>query len=131
VGAPIKIANFSSVFYLSYPPETPYGGLLYYLLREKGIHIWEYRPCFFSMAHTDEDIARVTEAFKESIAEMQAAGFLPKPSENVPENGIANLNRRNTPPQPGAKLGRDPEGNPAWYIPDPERPGKYLQIAGV
>ncbi|PAX59717.1 type I polyketide synthase [Brunnivagina elsteri] len=131
VGAPIKIAHFSSVFYLSYPPEAPYSGLLYYLLREKGVHIWEYRPCFFSMAHTDEDIARVTEAFKESIAEMQAAGFLPKASGSAQENDISNPKRRNTPPQPGAKLGRDPEGNPAWYIPDPERSGKYLQVSGV
>jgi hypothetical protein len=134
VGAPIKIAHFSSFFYIKYPQDAPYGSLLYYLLREKGIHIWEYRPCFFSLAHTDEDINRVTQAFKESVAEMQMAGFLP--SSAVSSNESINPNSygktgvdRNSPPQPGAKLGKDPTGNPAWYVPDPNRPGKYLQVS--
>ncbi len=35
------------------------------------------------------------------------------------------------PPVPGAKLGRDPDGKPAWYVSDPDRPGKYLQVAEV
>jgi glutamate-1-semialdehyde aminotransferase len=135
VGAPIKIAHFSSFFYIKYPSEVPYGSLLYYLLREKGIHIWEYRPCFFSLAHTDEDINRVTQAFKESVAEMQMAGFLPS-FASASSNGSINPTSygkssvdRNSPPQPGAKLGKDPTGNPAWYVPDPDRPGKYLQVS--
>jgi acyl carrier protein len=28
----------------------------------------------------------------------------------------------------GARLGRDADGNAAWFLPDPDRPGKYLQI---
>ena len=35
------------------------------------------------------------------------------------------------PPVPGARLGRDPSGSPAWYVPDPDRPGKYLQVGVV
>lgn len=31
---------------------------------------------------------------------------------------------------PGARLGRTPEGEPAWYLPDPQRPGSYLKVAG-
>jgi len=31
-------------------------------------------------------------------------------------------------PHPQARLGKDREGNPAWFIPDPHRQGKYLQI---
>jgi hypothetical protein len=34
------------------------------------------------------------------------------------------------PPVPGARLGRDPQGNPAWFIADPQRQGKYLRVAG-
>jgi acyl carrier protein len=30
------------------------------------------------------------------------------------------------PPMPGARLGRDRHGNPAWYVPHPEIPGKYV-----
>jgi acyl transferase domain-containing protein len=140
VGAPLKIAHFSSFFYMKYPPEVPYGSLLYFLLREKGIHIWEHRPCFFSLAHSDEDIERVIRAFKDSVAEMQMAGFLPgsaiaptpQPIETTLE--LSNGKRafdRNQPPQPGARLGKDPEGNPAWFIPDPNRRGKFLQLGTI
>jgi len=32
------------------------------------------------------------------------------------------------PSVPGARLGRDAAGNEAWFVPDPDRPGKYLQV---
>lgn len=28
----------------------------------------------------------------------------------------------------GARLGRDERGQPAWFVPDPDRPGKYLKV---
>ncbi|MEM7591067.1 MAG: aminotransferase class III-fold pyridoxal phosphate-dependent enzyme, partial [Cyanobacteria bacterium P01_A01_bin.83] len=121
VGAPIKIEYFSSFFYVTYPPEVTYGGLLFYLLRSKGVHIWEYRPCFFTLAHSDEDIERVIWAFKASVAEMQSVGLLASSSNATAIN-------RNLAPQPGARLGKDTAGNPAWFIPDAERPGKFLQL---
>ena len=36
-----------------------------------------------------------------------------------------------TPPLPGARLGRDAAGNEAWFVPDPDRPGKYLQVTNA
>ncbi|HEY3328726.1 MAG TPA: amino acid adenylation domain-containing protein [Capsulimonadaceae bacterium] len=76
VGAPLDIPHFSSNFYIHFDSEVKYGSLLWYHLREKGIHIWEGRPCFLSTAHSEEDIAYITWAFKASVAEMQEAGFL-------------------------------------------------------
>jgi aryl carrier-like protein len=32
------------------------------------------------------------------------------------------------PPVPGARLGKDEQGRPAWFLPDPDRPGKYLRV---
>jgi acyl transferase domain-containing protein len=32
------------------------------------------------------------------------------------------------PPVPGARLGRDAQGQSCWFVPDPKRPGKYLQV---
>lgn len=121
VGAQINIESFSSWFYLTFPPTETYGGLLFYLLREKGIHIWEYRPCFLTLAHTDEDIDRILWAFKVSIAELQSAGFLASSGNAIAIN-------QNLPPQPGAKLGKDLDGNPAWFVADPQRIDRYLQI---
>jgi amino acid adenylation domain-containing protein len=129
IGAPIEIAHFSSYFYINYPHESPYASLIFYLLREKGVHVWDHRPCFFTLSHSEADIEFVTRAFKDVVAEMQMIGFLPQ-SKNV-SNGNNGVFDRNRPPQPGARLGRDPEGNPAWYIPDLENPGKYLQLSTV
>ena len=131
IEAPIEIAHFSSYFYINYPHESPYASLIFYLLREKGVHVWDHRPCFFTLSHSDADIEFVVRAFKEVVAEMQMIGFLPQPTHMANGNGAARDCDRNRPPQPGARLGRDPEGNPAWYVPDLENPGKYLQLGNV
>jgi amino acid adenylation domain-containing protein len=121
VGAQIRIEHFSSLFYLMFAPTENYGGLLFYLLRERGIHIWENRPCFLTLAHSDADIETMIWAFQVCIAELQASGFLASSANATAIN-------RNLPPQPGAKLGKDRAGNPAWFVTDPQRDGKYLQI---
>ena len=33
------------------------------------------------------------------------------------------------PPRPGARLGRDPNGKPAWYVPDSQQPNRYVLLA--
>ena len=33
-----------------------------------------------------------------------------------------------TPPIPGARLGRDASGKPAWFVPDPKNPRKYVAL---
>ncbi|MBC1219816.1 aminotransferase class III-fold pyridoxal phosphate-dependent enzyme [Nostoc sp. UCD121] len=131
VQAPFTAYNFGSLFMVKSAPEFPYGDLLFYLLRDKGVHTWDHRPCFLTTAHSEADLAFVMAVFKESIAEMQSAGFLSAPPIEVTNSEVTNNSLRNRPPQPNAKLGRDPQGNPAWYIPDTERPGKYLQVASV
>uniref|UniRef100_UPI00307E4E9A aminotransferase class III-fold pyridoxal phosphate-dependent enzyme n=1 Tax=Ignavibacterium sp. TaxID=2651167 RepID=UPI00307E4E9A len=76
---PIKFLNFSSVLYYSYPKDLNYFSLLFYLLRHKGIHILEGFPFFLSSAHSDNDINKIINAFKESIVELQENGFFPAP----------------------------------------------------
>ena len=118
------LSHFSSWFYITWPEELEQGGLIFYLLREKGIHIWESRPCFFTTAHTDTDIQRVEEAFRQSVFELQDAGFLPRPDRTV--KGVE-FDMHN-PPVEGARLGRNAEGNPAWYIEDTMQSGKYTEV---
>ncbi len=74
--APIKIENFASIFFFSFPADQRFGSLFYYHMREKGIHVQEGFPCFLTTAHTDADLERIVTAFQESIAEMQADGML-------------------------------------------------------
>ena len=77
-GVPLHFEQFSSFFYPHFTESTRWGSLLFFYLREKGIHIWEGRIWFLSTAHTDADLEKILSAFKESIIEMQEAGFLPR-----------------------------------------------------
>ena len=74
---PIHIQQCGSLFCVSFTQETRFSSLLFFHLREKGVHIWEGRPTFISTAHSDDDLALVVRAMKESVEEMQEAGFFP------------------------------------------------------
>ena len=78
IQVPIRVPHFSSFFVVEYAHDLKQASLLWYYLREKGVHLWEGRPCYFTLAHTDEDMDFIVRAFKEAVAEMQAAGFLPE-----------------------------------------------------
>lgn len=78
---PIRMSSFSAFAAIDYAPDLKYASLLWYYLREKGIHIWEGRPCYFTLAHTDEDLERFSKVFKECVIDMQRDGFLPKPDD--------------------------------------------------
>ena len=74
--APLHLAQFSSIMSLTVQPEFKHGGLLFCLLRERGIHIFENRTFVFTSAHTDKDVDRLVMAFEESFEELAAAGFV-------------------------------------------------------
>ena len=122
--AGFKLTYFTSFFYLSYSPENTHGGLLFYYLRNLGIHIWEARPCFFTTQHSEQDIKTVELAFKGSIMQMQRDGFLPLP--DITAKGIS-LDSQ-SPPVEGARLGKNRDGQPAWFVEDSDNPGQYMEI---
>ncbi len=76
--------NFGSVFYFPVPREDRFASLLHYHLRLRGIHILEGFPCFVSTAHTQEELAAVVRAFRESLAEMAAGDMLQPPAPLEP-----------------------------------------------
>jgi glutamate-1-semialdehyde aminotransferase len=126
---PLYVAQFGSLWKIKWKEEIAYGELLFTLMRDKGIHILDGFPCFLTEAHTRKDIDTIIEKFAQSIDELIDAGFLrsaianPKVLNKNPEIKVDE-----TPLIPGARLGRDQDGNPAWFINDPDRPGKYLQV---
>ncbi|MET0344165.1 MAG: amino acid adenylation domain-containing protein [Polyangiales bacterium] len=123
VGAPLEIRHFASLWKTFFTEPQPYGELLFCYMRDRGLHIWDGFPCFLTLAHGEREIAFIVDAFKESVREMQAGQFLPGG-----EQGTESLDA-SQPPVPGARLGRDPQGNPAWFVPNPEAPGKYLRVS--
>jgi len=126
---PMFIAHFGSLWKLKFTEDVPYAELLFTLMREKGIHVWDGFPCFMTEAHTDEEINTVIDAFCRSVDTMIDATFFPgKVAAPTPLVSAESALYQTKPPVVGARLGRDPAGNPAWFLPDPERPGAYLQV---
>lgn len=141
VGAPLKIANCGSMCKIKIPQEIAYEELIYVLLREKGIHVWDARPTFITTAHSDEDIEFIIKAFKEAIDEMLVMDFFPvidgKAAPELADQGQDNdspagsyQKQHFTPPIPGAKLGRDEEGRAVWYVPSAKDPSQFDKWQG-
>ncbi|MCP4157062.1 MAG: amino acid adenylation domain-containing protein, partial [bacterium] len=112
---PVHIVNFGSLFRFKphlknkkaavdmrmLPMEMD---LLFQLLNHKGVYTWEKRTCFFSTAHTDEDIQRVSAAIKESVKELREGGFpfgSPPSTPTVPTTPTA-------PPSPDTSSSQTP-----------------------
>lgn len=126
---PFFVANYGSLWKVKFNEEIPYSELMFTLMREKGIHILDGFPCFITEATAEADIATVISCFIQSMDEMIDAGFFPSAKQANPRfNPDAIVISADTPPVKGARLGKDQEGNPAWFINDPEQDGKFLQV---
>ncbi len=77
VEVPIRLQTFTTIFYYDFHPDLKYASLLFYALRDRGVHIWEGRVGHVCSAHTEAELDYVVNAFKESVAEMQGGGLLP------------------------------------------------------
>jgi amino acid adenylation domain-containing protein len=139
LGLPFGVVYYGSLWKIKFQQDVPYGELLFTLMRERGIHIWDGFPCFLTTAHTAAEIDQIAAACLASVQEMLAAGFfkttataailapaLARPEPLVAAGTSGQLSR---PPVAGARLGRDPAGNPAWFVADPTRPNSYQQLA--
>ncbi|WP_084684610.1 hybrid non-ribosomal peptide synthetase/type I polyketide synthase [Maribacter forsetii] len=129
-GLPIEITYFGSLWRLKFKKDIPYSELLFVSMREKGIHIWDGFPCFLTTAYTSDDVDFLMNTLLSSIDELVAVGILSK--ESVNGNHVASsqssFEKLNTPPVPGARLGRDEKGQPAWYVADASQEGGYMKI---
>ena len=76
-GVPVHVTRYSSLWMLHPEPSLKHFSLLFYHLRLRGIHIWEGRGNFISLAHTGADLEKVLTAFRESISALQHGGFFP------------------------------------------------------
>src|SRR5690606_2628046 len=123
VGAPLRIRSFASLWRTHFEEDHPQQELLFAMMRSRGIDILDNFPCFFTTAHTEADFEAITQAWKDSVLELQEAELLPR--RTATPHTVMDAAE---PALPGARLGRDPEGRPAWYVPDPQTPGQYHKV---
>ena len=76
---PIQVAHFGSLFRFEFNTNLE---LLFYHMNLRGVFVWEWRNCFLSTAHTEEDIDRIIEVVKESVNAMRDGGFIPPKSDD-------------------------------------------------
>lgn len=87
-GMPLRVDHCGSLFKIMGSDDVPQGDLLYAWLRHHGLHLWDHRPCFLTLAHTDADLAEALAAFERALDAVQAAGFLqPAPAVVVMDPG--------------------------------------------
>jgi amino acid adenylation domain-containing protein len=88
-GAHLHLNHCGSVMFFSIPPDERFGGLLFYLLREKGVFLLEGFPLYLTTEHSDADLKRVVAAFRESVMEMQSCGLLARDGAASPRSDSA------------------------------------------
>lgn len=134
---PYRWVNFGSAFKTKYDESVNYTELFFMLMRYHGVHVLDF-PHFITTAHTAADIEFILQTLEKTCKDLRASGFMPErtyPLEvvNSTLNGHARklheqVMEANEPPVPGARLGRTPQGDSAWFIPDPEREGKFMMV---
>ncbi len=124
--APIKMDNFGSLMKPKWKSDVNGGEILFALLRFRGVHVYDGFPWFVNLAHTEEELAEVLNAFKESVRAMQDMGLFTKKEQNIALD-LKVFDQKGA-PMVGAKIGRDEEGNPAWFVEDPKKAGEFYQL---
>jgi amino acid adenylation domain-containing protein len=75
-GLKSQIESYASWFFFHLHNDHPLAALLFYQLRERGIHIQDSFPCFLTTTHSDADFERIYTAFADSLAELAAVGIV-------------------------------------------------------
>jgi amino acid adenylation domain-containing protein len=123
VGAPIEVRSFASLWRVNFSSDHPWQDLLFAMMRSRGIHILDNFPNYMTTAHGEAEIAAIVDAFQASVDELLESEFMPRSTAgDAPELDSSR------PPLPGARLGRDEHGKPAWFVPNPDRKGAYLKV---
>ena len=125
---PFHIVYYGSLWKIKFDTDILYGELLFTLMREKGIHIWDGFPCFMTESHTDAELDAIIRQFTDSIDELITAGLFAGKAAETPKPVTVGPILAAKPPVPGARIGRDKQGNPAWFVLNPAQPGNYLQV---
>ncbi len=82
---PIQIAACGSLFRFTFTSDAE---LFFYHLVEKGIYVWEWRNCFLSTAHSDDDLKRIMAAIRETVTVMREGGFLSPPGRQAIKTSV-------------------------------------------
>ncbi|MDN5863894.1 MAG: amino acid adenylation domain-containing protein [Gammaproteobacteria bacterium] len=100
--APIEAVSFSSIWRLRVDADQEQASLLFYLLRHRGLHLYEQFGCFLSTAHGEAEVAEIAGRIEQAVDELLDAGLLRPRREQVEAQ-----------PSPATATPQDPTSEPA------------------
>ncbi|MEL7311445.1 MAG: aminotransferase class III-fold pyridoxal phosphate-dependent enzyme [Pseudomonadota bacterium] len=125
VSSTIEVHHCSSWLEINAPREATYMPLFFVLMRLYGFHVQDGRPVFVSTAHTEDELESFVDAFRESVCELILNDLLD--GDKLAAHRVLRRNEEE-PPVEGALLGRDEDGNPGWFVADPDGDGNFLKV---
>lgn len=128
--APVQVSTYTSIFRFEVSGDEPFGELLAHYFRLNGVHTYDHRNQIMTTAHTEAVMDRMFEAYIGGVSQMQKDGLLGRVGAPI-KLGLADSRPGSfwyAPPVLGARLGRDPQGLPRWYQPDPDRAGRWIAV---
>lgn len=119
----VTFEEFASFFYIAAPANAHWGHLLFVMMTLEGIHIQQYRPNFLTTEHSAADIEKIVSAFKTSLAQLIMHGLI-EGDQVAAKKSLAKTSAL----PPGARLGKNAQGEPAYFIEDPQHSGNYIEV---
>ncbi|MDE0840493.1 MAG: condensation domain-containing protein, partial [Kiritimatiellae bacterium] len=81
----LKFVHFGSLFKPKFTRTEPFGDIFFAYMRHAGVHVWDARPCFLTEAHSQDDVAFIMTAVRQSVERMLAADLLTVIDSDTPE----------------------------------------------
>lgn len=113
-GTPYKMANFGSLFKLSYPLGATNAELMFMFARHRGVHVWDGLPMVLTAAHSDADVDRVIAIFKAAVDDMFDNGFMGAAAESA----VGDVNQR-------VRLVDGKDGEVSWAMRDDRQDSNF------
>lgn len=137
--APIQLDNFGSLMKPKWKRDVSGGEVLFALLRYNGLHVYDGFPWFVNLAHTQRDLDFALDVIKKSVLEMQRLGLFvtEKKVQDLATDLIdealldSDVFDKKGAPMPGARIGKDEHGNPAWFVEDATNLGQYFILKKI
>ena len=82
LGVPLHLQHCGSMFAMEFLTDSQFNPLLYHFIRLQGVHILDGGTFFLTLAHSDEEIVAITEAFVAAAKRMQQYELLPTRTSN-------------------------------------------------
>lgn len=107
---PYYAVNYRSLWKIKSREEFPYWEMIFTLLRNEGIHIWENFPCFVTDAHQQQDVDFTLDKLEKVLIQLIENEIVIGDLLDLEET----LMHSDNPPFTGAVIGLDKDGNPCW-----------------